>query len=141
MKKLMIILLMLLSFSMTAAELQEKTYYNRGEVEVTADCPAYPVMQMIQAFLDKDIAKAKTFGTTEYDKFVENRTQGWDHYAKTYHTNWDQKQVIRFKFYPDKKKAGDIIVKVLVPEPKNLIYSTKYSVQKIDGQYKLVPKD
>ncbi|EDM29309.1 hypothetical protein LNTAR_23004 [Lentisphaera araneosa HTCC2155] len=87
MKKLMISLLMLMSFSMTAAELQEKTYYNRGEVEVTADCPAYPVMQMIQAFLDKDIAKAKTFGTADFDHFIKNRTQGWANDAKSYHTD------------------------------------------------------
>ena len=130
---------MLLSFSMTAAELQEKTYYKRGEVTVTASCPAFPVLGMIQAFLDNDLEKAKSYGTEKYTKYVKYRKLGWEVELKEFKDDWDRKAPIQFRFDPDEKKAGDFIIEVLFHKGDRTLRN-KYRVRQIEGVYKIVPK-
>ena len=138
MKKIMTILFMLLSINLVAKELEAQKYHSRGEVTVTAACPAFPVLEMIQAFLDNDLEKAKSYGTENYTKYVKYSTSGWDAAVKEFKDDWDKKEPIRFRFDPDEKKAGDSIVEVLYHKGDRT-FRNKYRIRQIDGVYKIVP--
>lgn len=137
MKNKIIALFVLFCASVNASELIEKKFYDIGKVEVDTNCPAYPVVKMIEALLKKDLEAAKKFGTTGYSKYVELRTEGWDSKAKQYHTEWDRSEAISFKYYPFRGAPGDIKVAVYFPVP-GATADRKFRVRKVDGKYLVV---
>ena len=131
---------MLVSFSLTAEELKAKKYYSIGEVTVSENCPAWPVIGMIQALIDGDVEKAKNFGTEDYNKYVKVvMSGGWDAVLKKYKNDWDRKEPISFRFYPDSKSEGENLVQIIFYKG-DVTYRSKYRVKKIDGKFKIVGK-
>ena len=120
-----------------ADELKEKKYHRSNKVTVTAECPAYPVIQLMKAFQNGDVEKAKEFCTEGYLEFTKNRTNGFKEVGiERYKTKMDSTKPYKFKFY-NKENVG-MIVRLNFNKKGGGSATYPYKVKKINDKWLIV---
>ena len=136
--KFLILSIMCLTSSLLADELIEKKYYTVGKINVLESHAAYPVLQMIEAFKNEDVEKAKEFCSKGYidyaNKYKSLKFKGTG--ISDYKKDLNPKGWIKFKFYPEVE--GIIKVYVAFETKDDSTATRSYYVSKSGDKWLLV---